>query len=41
VEIKYDSMVKTKLIGFCDNDWADCMDDMKENKNVKKRIGSV
>jgi hypothetical protein len=38
--IKYDSKVETKLIGFCDSDWAGCMDDMKSTSGYVFSLGS-
>lgn len=38
--IKYESKVEVKLIDFCDNDWADCMDDMKRTPGYAFSLGS-
>lgn len=33
-EIKYNSKVEAKLVAFCDNEWAVCMNDMKNTSGV-------
>ena len=39
--ILYEKNVEEKLSGFCDNDWAECVDDMKSTSIYAFSFGSV
>ena len=38
--IKYDKKVEANVIGFCDSDWAGCMDEMKSTSAYVFSLGS-